>query len=113
VPNQRASEPAFVWDDLTYRSYLPFALAPEFRWSGGSYVAGQTAAENPVTGVAEQATAQDFAMLRAAGYCAVLFDKGVSQAALDNAVAIEGRTLDQSVGQPVWQDETYALFLLG
>jgi len=112
VPNQRASQPGIVWDDLTYRSYLPFALAPEFRWSGGSYVAGQTASDNPVTGVAQEATVQDFDRLRDAGYCAVLFDKGVSQAALDNQAAIEGRTIEESVGQPVWQDDIYALYLL-
>lgn len=112
VPNERVTTVSFSKDPLTYRIYLPFALAPEFRWSGGSFVAGQTAEENPVTGVAVEATKQDFETLRREGFCAVLFDKGLSQKAQEQGVDIEGRTLDASVGPPVWQDDTYALYVL-
>lgn len=91
--------------ELGYQGFVPFILAPEFFWSYGSH---------PVPGVVNTLPAtvgpSEFAALKAAGYCAVLYDKELVAAAGQRE--LEGKIIDEQVGAPDLRTPRFDVYLL-
>ena len=98
-----------IADQRTYRGMIPYILEPNYTWTAGSYdprsLEGLAKYPQTVTDV-------EFSLLEDQGYCAVLFDKEMSQMAIDQQVEIEGREI--STTRTIdYEDSIYQVFLLG
>ena len=97
-----------VYDPRTYRGLIPYILEPTFTWTSGSYD------PKNLKGIANYPQIikdDDFRELEKQGYCAVLFDKELSQSAIDQNITIEGREI--SATRIVdYEDPMYQVFLL-
>ena len=98
-----------IADQRTYRGMIPYILEPNYSWTAGSYdpKSLEGLAQYPQT-----VTDVEFSLLEDQGYCAVLFDKEMSQMAIDQQVEIEGREIS-TTRKIDYEDSIYQVFLLG
>ena len=91
-----------------YRGFVPYILNPQGKWSFGA--AAGTDSDLLMRSLPPVAGAVEFAALKAAGYCAVLYDKQYSN-------WVQTRSLDwhaQSLSgvSPSWTSERFDVYLL-
>ena len=96
------------WDLRLYKGMIPYILEPNYTWTHGSYDP-----EN-VDGLGiypQTLTDADFSNLEEQGYCAVLFDKEMSQTAIDQQIDIEGKKIKVS-RKSDYEDSMYEVYIL-
>ena len=105
-PNVRIS---MGWDSRIYRGMIPYILLPDYVWTHGSYDPEKL---DGLANYPQTITDADFSLLEEQSYCAVLFDKEMSQMAIDQQVVIEGREIS-TTRKIDYEDSIYQVFLLG
>ena len=106
MPNLRIAHG--IGDTRTYKGLIPYILEPTYTWTSGSYD------PKNIKGLAnypQMIKDVDFLELENQGYCAVLFDKELSQLAIDQNINIEGREIS-TTRQVDYEDSMYQIFLL-
>jgi hypothetical protein len=94
-----------------YRGMVPYVIAPDYRWTAGSYRVGDADDRDLVADVSFDAGDVDIARLAERGFCAVLYDRVVGDVAVGQDARVPGRTL--TVSRPAdYVDDRYALYLL-
>lgn len=104
-----------VWDgsqqqiiDLYYRPLVPYLMAPEFFWTIGPYQPERT---DNLNALPVQLDRAGFSYLHGLGYCAVLYDQLLADAARAAGTELEGRDLGD-VDPPDFVSERYQVYLL-
>jgi hypothetical protein len=101
--------PSGILDPRLYRGWVPYIIEPDFFWTAGVYDPN-----DPTSGLGALPVVLDnavLAQLRADGYCALVFDKTVSERAIETSTLIEGRELG-SLPRPDFEDDRFAIYLL-
>lgn len=95
-------------DDFLYRGFLPYILAKDYFWTFGDSTSAKASSVSKLKEVVES---EEFSALKAAGFCAVLYDKKLAQFVSDNQVSLPGREID-TTDAPTFENERYELFIL-
>jgi hypothetical protein len=94
--------------DIVYRGLIPYIMLPDWYWSLGSWTAGGSTGFSTLPPAFDAAT---FATLRDRGFCAVMFDKQLSESARSQGIQLEGMELS-GVSKPAFESDRYQVYLL-
>jgi hypothetical protein len=92
-----------------WRGFIPYLLEPEFSWSFTSWIPNAKIAMNRVGSTLDD---QSLKLLKDEGFCAVLYDKALADAARKQGVFMEGRRLGNGI-EPDFDSERYSVYNLG
>jgi hypothetical protein len=106
MPNPRIPSP--IASELKYHEMEPFILAPELRWSAGSYDDRELV---HLATLDQTVTDADLDQLEAWGYCAILYDRAQGERAVALDTDVEGREVSLTA-DPSYTDASYELYLL-
>ena len=95
--------------EIYYRGYYPYLIAPDYFWSIGSYVRGQRDS-NAITSLGSTLTASGLASLKAAGFCAVMYDQQLAE--VPKAEKLAGVRRASDLPAPDSRSYRYDLYLL-
>lgn len=104
-PMSDAYDPSRI-SELLYRGYIPYLIAPEYKWSFGDAFAEKT---TPTVRLPKNVGESEVALLSAKKYCAILFDKFLAQSILDRGVELPGSTISEAI-KPVFESERYSVY---
>ena len=105
MPNWRVFRPY----DIVYRGLIPYVMEPDWYWSLGSNPTGDTAGLAALPTVVSDA---ELIALADQGYCAVLYDKELARAAIDqDDTELPGRDLGE-IRDPDFVSGRYSVYLL-
>lgn len=91
-----------------YRGFLPYLLEPTYSWSFGSWT------QDPKGGLSSVGTSlgrEDLDNLKRAGFCAVMYDRKLAEAARLAFTQIEGMLIEEYL-KPSFIDDEYAVWIL-
>ena len=100
-------EQAQIDEQLYYRGYYAYLIAPDYYWSIGSYVPAKPTAINQL---GKTFDAAGLASLQKAGFCAVMYDKVL--AASPRGGALEGAKRAADLPAAGFTSERYDMYLL-
>ena len=109
-PNPRVlpNAEAVTIDALYYRGFVPYLIAPEYFWS---YTSWHPGAVNGLQSIPTELTDAAMEDLAAKGFCGVLYDRILAEAATAMSLDVAGRVL-ASERQPDYSNDRYDVFLL-
>lgn len=109
MPFVRTPPPAGESGRYYYRGLMPYLLAPEYSWSiGGWEPEGQTY----LNALSTDLTETDLRDLEEMGFCAVLYDDRLAEAAQTSATPLEGRDRASDL-RADFRSAEYSVYLLG
>ena len=92
-----------------YRGVVPYLIAPNYYWSYGSWI---PKARSTLNGLHTTLTAQDVNSLKAAGFCAVLFDKSLAAQLIAGGMASKEGMIPGALGSPDYPSNRFDAYLL-
>ncbi len=105
LPNSRLE--VLLFDPLLYRGLMPYVLAPDFYWSAGSDQPDQS---GPLDRIPTEIAEPELEALRNAGYCAVLYSKGLAAQVEAQGAALPG-TRVRGI-KPDFENRAFTVILL-
>lgn len=107
IPNG-VIEASSIISPTVYRGLIPYVIAPDYRWTAGSFSRAEPDALASLPG---DITDADLDALRTMGFCAVLYDRIAGAPAVEQQAPLSGRSVTFS--QPAdFEDDRYQLYLL-
>ena len=103
IPRVLPDAEASTIDNLYYRGFIPYLIAPDYFWT---YTSWHPGAVNGLQSISTELTDDAIDALAAEGFCAILYDHTLGDAAAALNIDLAGRNL-VSLRKPNYSDARF------